>query len=327
VASSRRSLAVKLGAWLGPQILRIKDVGKGWPSHVQVRTPAGWRDVALHVGTIGPSHRGRDSVERRFQNPGQGRPVLAPAGQIPVLLGISEDAQRPPVLVGLDARKRVGKGTRQSLFMPVRLLDAAAQKGWAEHFSDTGERLVAFTLMMLPVYVEMCRTGTSLPERDVQGLLHAAGADQPDASPTTAERGVQLTMRLVRDAAFSKRVRKVYDGRCAMCGLNFSLVAGAHIYPVSAPASTDDVWNGVALCHNHHAAFDAHQIWVEPHSFAIVLHPEMKKSSQVSAACEAFLNTTLPELRLPAHLAYRPRPDMFVNRYEYYDPKYSWADG
>ena len=111
-----------------------------------------------------------------------------------------------------------------------------------------------------------------------------------------------------------------------MCGLNFSLVAGAHIYPVSAPGSSDAVWNGVALCHNHHAAFDAHHVWVHPLTFAIALHPHMRKRAQVSAASEAFVTTTWPELRVPSRLANRPRPAMFVNRYEYFSPKYSWAD-
>lgn len=293
---------------------------------MQVKTPTGWRNVAAHLGTIGPSHRDRDTVERRFQNPGQGKPVVAPEGEIPLLLGISSEIPSHPVLVGLDATKRIGRDTRQSLFMPLHLLQDAAKLGWAEHFSDVGERLVAFSPMMLPVYVELCRTGTSLVERDVQRLLHAVGADEPDLGRPAMQRGVQLTMRLVRDAAFSKQVRSSYGGLCAMCGLNFSLVAGAHIYPVSAPYSTDAVWNGVALCHNHHAAFDAHQIWVHPLTFAIVLHADMKNNAQVTAACEAFVNTTLPELRVPNRVAHRPRGEMFVNRYEYFSPKYAWAD-
>ena len=76
--------------------------------------------------------------------------------------------------------------------MPLHLLQTAAKSGWAEHFSDTGERLIAFSPAMLPVYVELCRTGTSLAERDVQGLLHAVGADEPDPSPIAVRRGVQL---------------------------------------------------------------------------------------------------------------------------------------
>jgi hypothetical protein len=282
--------------------------------------------VAAHLGPIGPSHRKRDSVERRFQNPGQGKPVQSPPKEIPLLLGLSEEIADKPVIVGMETEKRIGKMTRQSLFMPLHLIKAAAATGWAEHFGETGERLIAFTPSLLPAYVELCNTGTSIPEREIQAVLEASGVDGPGASEESVQRGMRLAMRLIRDATFSKDVRDSYGGLCAMCGLNFSLVAGAHIYPVSAPGSVDKIWNGLALCHNHHSAFDRHQIWVDPATYAVVLHDDINRHAQRNPACQAFVETTLREIQMPAAPAYNPRPQMFKQRYAFFDSKYSWVD-
>lgn len=65
----------------------------------------------------------------------------------------------------------------------------------------------------------------------------------------------------VRNAAFRRNVVKLYDQRCAFCkmrvvswdGLN--IVDGAHIQPFSE-FRNDRFTNGLALCKNHHWAFD-----------------------------------------------------------------------
>jgi putative restriction endonuclease len=65
----------------------------------------------------------------------------------------------------------------------------------------------------------------------------------------------------VRNAAFRRNVVKLYDQRCAFCkmrvvswdGLN--IVDGAHIQPFSE-FRDDRFVNGMALCKNHHWAFD-----------------------------------------------------------------------
>jgi hypothetical protein len=38
--------------------------------------------------------------------------------------------------------------------MPLNLLRIAKQDGWAEHESESKERLVAFTPKLLPTYIE-----------------------------------------------------------------------------------------------------------------------------------------------------------------------------
>jgi hypothetical protein len=128
----------------GETTIRILHPAKAWPALASVRLPEGGDClVALHVGTLAKSHRGRDAVERRVQNPGKGKPVQAPFGLLPLLVGLW-DEEGPPVLLGMDATRRLGDSTRKSLFVPLEALRKAQAGGWTEHMSASGERLIVF---------------------------------------------------------------------------------------------------------------------------------------------------------------------------------------
>jgi len=66
----------------------------------------------------------------------------------------------------------------------------------------------------------------------------------------------------LRGRGFRQAVIEAYECRCAVCGLKirspdalFWEVEAAHIVPNRA-LGRDDVWNGIAMCHVHHWAFD-----------------------------------------------------------------------
>jgi hypothetical protein len=279
--------------------------------------------AAAHLGPIGLSHRDRDDVERRFQNPGKGRPMSAPEGYLPLLLGIWEQGERP-VLVGMEAEARLGRSTRQSLFIPLWLLEQAATSGWSEHHSTSGERIIWFHPALLPAYIEARRSGLSLEPEQVADISEASGLVAPPEE-TAAERARRGVFSLVRRAGFGQDVVKAYGGRCALCGLNFGLVEGAHIYPVRAPSSPDKVWNGLALCGNHHAAFDHHLLWIEPSDRSVKIHPAMLSAVQEDETTRQFVQVTLPQLRHPESRRDVPRAEMFRKRYEFFDMKYNWV--
>lgn len=311
-----------IAATVGPDVLVLDNAATGWPASAQVLTDTGPVKVALHVGPIGGSQRARDDVERRFQNPGQARPVMSKQDELPLLLGVwNEDGKT--VFVALDGRTRVGRKTRFSLFIPIELLKAAAVRGWEEHYSSTDERIVAFLPTLLPVYVQLLRSGETIDPGSV--ALIAAAAGIVEQSETAIERGRRTVSALVRDAMFSRSVRDAYGGRCAMCGLNFSLVAGAHIYPVAASGAPDAIWNGLALCHNHHAAFDSHLIHIDPGSRRMSLHPDLLAGASKSSACEQFVRGTFPSLANPLRKEDYPRLQMFERRYGFFPSKYGWV--
>jgi hypothetical protein len=301
----------------------LENAASGWPASVRVLTDDGEVPVALHIGPVGLSHRGRDAVERRFQNPGQNVPVSALPHQIPVLLGVW-DQEGPTVFVALDGSSRLGNVTRVSIFEPLALLRSAALRGWDEGESSTGERLVAFTPSLLPVYIQLLRSGAHVAPEALALVAAAAGLLSTDSG--APERGRRTASALIRDAKFSGAVCDAYNRRCAMCGLNFSLVVGAHILPVAAAGSPDKVWNGLALCHNHHAAFDSHRIHVDSGSRRISMHPELLAGVRISAACEQFVSGTFESLASPIDRADRPHPTMFQRRYEHFSNKYDWVD-
>lgn len=66
----------------------------------------------------------------------------------------------------------------------------------------------------------------------------------------------------LRDRGFRQAVIEAYSFRCAVCGLTIKSpdslsweVEAAHIVP-NRSLGRDDLWNGIALCHLHHWAFD-----------------------------------------------------------------------
>lgn len=110
-----------------------------------------------------------------------------------------------------------------------------------------------------------------------------------------------------------------------MCGLAFCWVEGAHIYPVSAPGSTDTLQNGIALCRNHHAAFDAFYIHIAPGSGTLRWHPQLLDEARHSPACQAFVSSTYPALKRPARRRDWPADDMLLKRYAHFATKYQWT--
>lgn len=66
----------------------------------------------------------------------------------------------------------------------------------------------------------------------------------------------------IRTRGFRQAVIEAYSCKCAICGMKINSpdslsweVEAAHIVPHSS-LGRDDIWNGLALCHLHHWAFD-----------------------------------------------------------------------
>ncbi len=279
--------------------------------------------VSLHVGTVGFSHRNRDDVERRYQNPASCDAVVALPQTSPMLLGLWSE-EDVPVVVAHDAQRRLGHGgTRVSLFIGLAALRLAASTGWAEYESSSGEQILAFVPHLFPLYAEMFANGAIVSEDRVSQVIASADALAPDLSGV--ERARRSTLVLAREYRFRSDVIQAYGGRCAMCGLALGLVQGAHIYPVNAPGSNDDVRNGLALCPNHHAAFDRYLIFVEPESLLLRHNPHLKELAMGSDAGAMFVAGTFASLMAPADHRLRPSDAMIRLRNDYFADSYQWA--
>jgi hypothetical protein len=322
--ASRKAIANELSEWVGADGIELVNPASGWPAHFRARTLSDWVSVDAYLGPIGHSQRGRQEIERRFQNPGKNRPITPTPDAVSVLIGLYEsDGTR--LLVGMDAERRIGRSTRQSLFMPLHLLRSGGAWGWAEHFSDSGERLIAFRPELLPIYIELKRSCVDAAAEDIEQLVVAAGANDAELGAEAVTRALDAAKRVVRRGLFSRRVKTAYGGHCAMCGLDSSLVDAAYIYPLTASGCEDEVWNGLALCRNHLAAFDSCMVHVDPKSGRIRLHPELMARARVVPGCRAFTGATFPVIETPRSKDLRPRAEMFEKRYRFLKPKYSWA--
>lgn len=81
--------------------------------------------------------------------------------------------------------------------------------------------------------------------------------------PVPRRRVLQTMSRLSREGAFRYRALTAYGHRCAVTRTQLRLVDAAHILPVGAQGSTDDIQNGVALSPTFHRAFDSGLIFLD----------------------------------------------------------------
>lgn len=75
------------------------------------------------------------------------------------------------------------------------------------------------------------------------------------------ETAVSETEYIIRDQGFKRTMHRIYDHRCALCGIRvktaegYTVVVGAHIIPWSV-SHNDDPRNGLSLCRLCHWTFD-----------------------------------------------------------------------
>lgn len=320
---SRADYVHTLCRLVGPPIARVVDARDGWPGVIELQLSTGRAQFSVHVGPI--HSMARKPHEFRFQNPGQDHPMMALPGTTALLIGVW-DTDTPNVLVAAQADLRLGDTTRFSVLFPDRLFREAQQVGWAEPYrNNKGGMHWSFFPQLLPTFVEFVQGEIDLLPKDVQIAVVGAGlADDP--TDAAAGRARQATTRLIRDARFAKTVIDAYGRKCSMCGLNLGLVSGAHILPVSAPGSSDQPTNGIALCDNHHRAFDRHRIWIHPAERTLCIHPYILKHGETDTRTRAFLDTMFPQLAGPTDPALSPQQRMFEERYAYFEGNYEWVD-
>lgn len=325
---SRSDLAHDLQGLVG-DALELEDIRNGWPALATLNVGSEPTPLALFVAPIGLSHRDRDDTERRFQNPGN-VPIVNVPGRYSILVGLWTgdehlEARRPVVALAEASRRDDGRETRWSVFLQVEALLSAANTGWAVDVSSSGERMLYAHPSLLPVAIETYLGGAEPSDEYMyRTILSTELLDAVQRSDGPSRGRVRRTVNsLVRDSRFSGAVLSAYDSRCAMCEVSLGLVQGAHIYPASAPGSTDSVANGIALCANHHLAFDRYLIGVVPDSLDVIFHPDVLELGRHDPAARRFVDHTLPSLRL-ANRGHGPDPLCFERRYSYYADQYQW---
>jgi putative restriction endonuclease len=114
----------------------------------------------------------------------------------------------------------------------------------------------------------------------------------------------------VRTAAFRRIVVSLYEQRCAFCRLKIvssgsqTIVDGAHILPF-AEFRDDRFDNGLALCKNHHWAFDRGWFGISD-DYRIVIPPD-RFHEEAPAEARSMREFQGEAIWLPEQARYQPR--------------------
>ncbi len=138
---------------------------------------------------------------------------------------------------------------------------------------------------------------------------------QVEALSSERQRVIGEVSRLSRDANFRRRVLFAYGSRCGVTRVQLRLVDAAHILPVGAPRSSDQVTNGIALAPTYHRAFDAGLIYLDEqfnmHLNLSQLH--LLQGLNLAEGVERFREPLERQIFLPPDPQQRPAVD-FIRR-------------
>lgn len=171
---------------------------------------------------------------------------------------------------GFDLRKHRSFSMQSpSIQINISALREAARDGFAFMRKGNDEIAVAFRPDNMLAY---CLNGENLHESgadaDVSSLLskvvrfETVSDRELETIPPERRRVVSKVSRLARDSDFRRKVVVAYDRKCCVTGLQLRLIDAAHILPVGAEGSTDEVQNGLCLSPTYHRAYDRGLIYL-----------------------------------------------------------------
>lgn len=294
------------------------------PRKFIVSSPDG-SQILLWVYAWTLTHGGRPSLPREYRI--QMTSVTSPLNLNP---------QGPTVLIGYEPSLKLFAGfdlKRHSMFtagspsvqVDIDVLHAALQHGLAFDRKANAEVSIGIRPDQFMDYVHTANELHACGRKvNTFRLLNRASALVPisdqelEALPTERKRIIQTVTRLSRKANFQQQVLAAYGNRCAVTRMQLRLVDAAHILPVGAPGSADDVRNGIALSPTHHRAYDTGLIYLDE-NYAMRVNPE-KESGLLQLRLEGGLvefKATLGKIHLPPDQRQHPELKFIrkANRY------------
>ena len=163
--------------------------------------------------------------------------------------------------------------------------------------------------------------------KEVEDTFEELQANLDDEPSLTDESEMEEATRASRSEAFYIGVRKIYDYKCAVCGVGAygpgdgsAVVESAHIYPKSE-GGADDLRNGLCLCKNHHWAFDQGWFFVTD-DYTVRVHPNLPDDSDYDFIRKHDGET----LHLPEDERFHPHPLFLEARRDLQDQSFTPQD-
>nr|WP_025774309.1 HNH endonuclease [Clostridium botulinum] len=141
-------------------------------------------------------------------------------------------------------------------------------------------------------------------EKEIERLI-TQSFDEPKLTEGLSGKDSTVS-KIPRDAAFGISVKRLYNFKCAICGLGLKSPKGkyevqaAHIYPKSKDGS-DDLRNGICLCHLHHWALDAGWIAISD-NYEILVRDDAPKNEDY----KCIYDWKGKKIALPKHHKFNP---------------------
>jgi putative restriction endonuclease len=241
------------------------------PRQFVVKSRSEVLNIWIYVWTLthgGGAARPKDEYRIQMTGVASPLPLNSHKNGLTVLVGYEPNLQ---CFAGFDVGKHTTfTGRSPSIQIPITALHDALQNGMSFFTKNNDEIAVGFRSEELGAYVLNAK------------MLHQAGADVQmvellkkaasleaisdiDFAQVTPERQrvVAIVERLSRDAGFRRKVTTAYNYRCAVTRMQLRLVDAAHILPVGAPGSNDEVYNGLCLSPTYHRAYDRGLIYLD----------------------------------------------------------------
>lgn len=237
------------------------------PRRFAVSAPAGSMVLWVYAWTL--TFGGRQSLpdEYRIQMTSVKSPLPTNPDGPTVLIGYDPNLK---VFAGFDLERHLTFGYSPSVQIDRTVLHLALQDSLAFHRKDNNEIAVAIRPDQFMTYVrnarEIHRFGR---QAQILSMLNRASAREKiprreiEGLKADRRRIIETVSRMSRASNFREQVLHGYGHRCAVTRLQLKLVDAAHILPVVAPESSDDIVNGIALSPTYHRAFDCGLIFLD----------------------------------------------------------------
>ena len=213
------------------------------------------------------------------------RTSLQGVADVDALLGFVQFGEQTIVLAFPVGRYLPAKGESDPIYFPEDLvLRARTAAGFLSHSDQHGEIAAAFQGPLLMDY-----------------LSGAAPNDIETDSTLSVDR--VMSWRRPRSRAFVDAVMSAYGGRCGACGMHMELAEAAHIHPHRISAD-DSPANGIALCPNHHTAFDLGNLIAFRPDRRVLVHQDRLahlRWTGTAHGADMLVGSLMPNL-LPVHL-------------------------
>jgi putative restriction endonuclease len=296
--------AIREGGWLPlvvesahPFLLRVSN------------SQDSWLDMRVYIWNCTHGGGGRSADEFRIQM--TSTPTVDSEAARTLLLGWHDDKR---VFAAWDIEAHDGQASSSpSAQVNERTLDSASSRAFGVQHKGN-ETVVAMRPAFLIQYALASASlhATGVAEADTALLNDLPTLTDPaiDAVASQERRRVIRTIStLYRASEFRERVLDAYGHRCAFCRVQLSLLDAAHIIPVAASGSTDEVVNGIALCKIHHFAFDTNLVSFDSNYEIEVSAARLAELEGLHGGLPAFRTALGRRLTLPAQITDHPRPD------------------